>query len=57
MVLDEPKETDSVYDVGGFEFIVNEDLLMKVAPIKVDFAHFGFQLDCSMEFKEACNLR
>jgi len=53
MALDEPKETDSIFDIDGFKFIVDEDLLIKVAPIKIDFAHFGFQLDCTFEFEEA----
>lgn len=56
MVQDEPKETDSVFNVAGFKFIVDEDLLIKVAPIKVDFAHFGFQLDCSFKVEETCSL-
>ena len=56
MALDDPKETDSIFDIAGFKFIVDEDLLTEVAPIKVDFAHFGFQLDCSLEFEEACSL-
>jgi iron-sulfur cluster assembly protein len=56
MALDEPKETDSIFDIDGFKFIVDQDLLIKVAPITVDFAHFGFQLDCTFEFEEACRL-
>jgi hypothetical protein len=54
MVLDEPKDTDTVFDIDGFRFLVEEDLLGEVAPIKVDFAHFGFQLDCALQFDEAC---
>lgn len=56
MVQDEPEETDTVFDINGFRFLINEDILNKAAPVKVDFAHFGFQLDCSLEFKEACSL-
>jgi len=56
MVLDEPEKTDTVFDVNGFRFLVDEDLLLKAAPIKIDFAHFGFQLDCSLEFEKACSL-
>jgi iron-sulfur cluster assembly protein len=54
MVLDEPKDTDTVFDIDGFTFIVDEALLIKAAPIKVNFAHFGFQLDCALEFDEGC---
>ncbi len=55
MALDEPKDTDSVFDINGFQFIIDEDLLIEARPIKVDFAHFGFQLDCAIEFQEGCS--
>jgi len=54
MALDESKDTDSVLDINGFQFIIDEDLLIEARPIKVDFAHFGFQLDCALEFDEGC---
>lgn len=54
MALDEPKGTDSVFDINGFQFIIDEDLLLEAKPIKVDFAHFGFQLDCALQFDEGC---
>jgi len=56
MTLDEPEDTDTVFNINGFRFLVDEDLLGKAAPIKVDFAHFGFQLDCSLEPEDACRL-
>ena len=49
MALDEPKDIDSVFDINGFQFIIEKDLLLEAKPIKVDFAHFGFQLDCTMQ--------
>ena len=54
MALDEPKETDSVFDINGFQFIIDKDLLIEARPIKVDFAHFGFQLDCALKFDNGC---
>jgi Fe-S cluster assembly iron-binding protein IscA len=54
MALDEPKDTDSVFDINGFQFIIDEDLLLEARPIKVDFAHLGFQLDCALQFDDAC---
>ena len=54
MVLDEPKDTDTVFDINGFQFIIDEGLLIEAKPIKVDFAHFGFQLDCALQFDEEC---
>ena len=52
MALDEPKDIDSVFDINGFQFIIEKDLLIEARPIKVDFAHFGFQLDCSLQFDD-----
>lgn len=54
MVLDEPKDTDTVFDINGFHFIIDEDLFIEARPIKVNFAHFGFQLDCSLQFDGGC---
>jgi hypothetical protein len=31
MVLDEPKDTDTVFDIDGITFIVDEALLIKAA--------------------------
>ena len=55
MVLDELKDTDDVFDIDGFQFVVDKELLKEAKPIKVDFAHFGFQIDCAIEFEEGCS--
>jgi len=55
MALDEQKDTDDVFDIDGFKYIVDKELMKEAEPIKVDFAHFGFQLDCSLEFEEGCS--
>jgi Fe-S cluster assembly iron-binding protein IscA len=49
MALDEPKDTDNVFDIDGFQFIVDKEFMKDAEPIKVDFSEFGFQFDC------ACN--
>jgi iron-sulfur cluster assembly protein len=54
LALDEQKNTDDVFDIDGFKYIVDKELMKEAEPIKVDFAHFGFQLDCSLEFEEGC---
>ena len=53
LALDEPKENDSVFDVEGFQYVVNNDLLEKAKPIKVDYLHIGFKIDSNMEFGSA----
>ena len=55
MALDEPKDTDNVFDIDGFQFIVDKDFLREAEPIKVDFSGFGFQFDCGIAFEEGCS--
>ena len=55
MTLDELKDTDDVFDIDGFQFVVDKEFLKEAAPITVDFAHFGFQIDCAIEFEEGCS--
>ncbi len=51
MALDEPKETDTVYDIEGFSYLVDTEFIEKVKPIKVDFVDIGFRLSCSVDFQ------
>lgn len=50
MALDEPRDTDEVYKVDGYTYVVDKDLLEKAKPIKIDFAITGFKLDCAIDF-------
>ena len=50
MALDEPKETDSTFDIDGFQYIIDKEFLERAQPIKVDFLINGFKLDCSIDF-------
>jgi iron-sulfur cluster assembly protein len=53
--LDELKDTDTLFDVDGFQYIVDKDFLSKAQPIKVDYnERSGFQFGCSLEFEEGC---
>jgi len=42
MALDEPKETDAVYRIDGFEYIIDDDLLNAFQPITIDYKAVGF---------------
>ena len=53
MALDEPKETDNVYDVNGFQFIVDKEFYEKAQPVTVDFLGYGFKISSSIEFGPA----
>jgi len=54
MALDEPTETDSVFEIDGFKYIVNKDFMDRAQPIKVDFHMYGFKLDCGIDFGGGC---
>jgi iron-sulfur cluster assembly protein len=55
MTVDEPRDTDDVFNIDGFKFIVDKDFMEAAEPIKVDFSEFGFQFDCGLEFEETCS--
>ncbi len=44
MALDELKDTDNLYEVDGFKYVVDKEFMEKAKPIKVDFNRFGFKL-------------
>ena len=54
MALDEPKDTDMVFNIDGFKYIVDKDFMREAESIKVDFSGFGFQFDCAIEFDQGC---
>jgi Fe-S cluster assembly iron-binding protein IscA len=55
MALDEPKDTDDIFDIDGFQYIVDKDFIEKAKPIKVDFSEMGFKLDCAINFGAGCS--
>ena len=54
MALDEPRDTDIIFDIDGFKYIVDKKFMKEAESIKVDFTGFGFQFDCAIEFEEGC---
>ena len=50
MALDEPKDSDNVFNVNGFQFILDKDFYEKVKPVKVDFMGYGFRISSNLEF-------
>ena len=53
MALDEPKESDNVYDVNGFQFIMDKDFDEKARPVTVDFLGYGFKISSNIDFGPA----
>jgi len=49
MVLDEPKDTDTVFDVNGFEFIADNEFLEKAKPIVIDHKGMGFSISSNID--------
>lgn len=49
MALDEPRETDQVFNVNGFKFIVDKDFFEKAKPVKVDFMGYGFRISSNLQ--------
>lgn len=55
MALDEPKATDEVFDIDGFQFVVDKEFLKKATPIKVDFKDIGFSITSSIQLSSGCS--
>ena len=54
--VDDPQNTDDVFDIEGFQFVINRILLKEAVPIKVDYnTRSGFQFDSSLEFEDGCS--
>ena len=49
MALDEPKDSDDLFDVKGHKFVVDKVFMEKAQTIKIDFNGMGFSLDSGME--------
>lgn len=54
MVLDEPNESDEVFDVKGFKFIANKDFLKEAQHVTVDFSGIGFKINSGMDLGAGC---
>lgn len=55
MALDEAKDSDEVFDIGGFQYVVDKEFLETAKPIKVDFQETGFKLTAGITFSSGCN--
>ena len=55
MALDEARTEDKVFDIGGFQYLVNNEFLEQAKPIKVDFTNYGFKISSSLELGCGCS--
>ncbi|OQY12053.1 MAG: hypothetical protein B6I31_03780 [Desulfobacteraceae bacterium 4572_19] len=49
MALDESRDTDEVYEIGGYKYVVDKDFMKKATPINIDFTGMGFRLSSNAE--------
>jgi len=47
MALEKPTDLDDVFEIEGFQYVVDRVLLERVKPIKVDSDGFGFRISGS----------
>ncbi len=53
LALDEQKDSDNIFDIKGFQFLVDKALLDTVAPIEVDLTEAGFVVNSSLKVDPA----
>jgi Fe-S cluster assembly iron-binding protein IscA len=44
MALDQPHDSDEIFEVDGFTYLVNRQVLKEMQPITVDFKTIGFRI-------------
>ncbi|MDP2647055.1 MAG: hypothetical protein Q8P24_19140 [Desulfobacterales bacterium] len=54
MALDEPKDSDNIYEIDGFKYLVDKEFMERAKPLKIDYLINGFKLDCSLDFGAGC---
>lgn len=51
LALDDPKDSDDVFPVEGYTFLVEKELMAKAKPVTVDLSYMGFEVRSSMQFE------
>ena len=50
----EPKDKDEVFEIDGFQFVIDKILMKEAQSINIDYhTRSGFQFASSLEFEEA----
>ncbi|MBF0482884.1 MAG: hypothetical protein HQK81_15330 [Desulfovibrionaceae bacterium] len=49
LALDEPKESDDSFEVSGYTFVIDKELMAQAKSIKVDMTYMGFQVESDMQ--------
>ena len=51
MALDKSRDTDELYEVDGYQYVVDKEFLEKANPITIDFEGRGFKLDSAIKIE------
>jgi len=54
MALDKSKDSDELYEIDGYQYVVDKDFLEQARPIKIDFEGRGFKLESSIKIEPGC---
>ena len=49
LALDEAKNTDTVFEVGGHKYIADNEFLKAATPVMIDFNEMGFKVTSSLD--------
>ncbi|MFP4305730.1 MAG: IscA/HesB family protein [Desulfococcaceae bacterium] len=55
MALDKERDGDSKFEVGGVEYLVNEQFLETAKPIEVDYKSVGFTVSSGLALESGCS--
>ena len=54
LALDDAHESDSIRTAGGFQFIMEKEILEQAQPVKIDYAGMEFRISSSLEIGNGC---
>jgi len=54
LTLDEPNDNDEAYDISGFKYVVDKELMEQAKSIKIDFMGRGFNITSRMVSEGGC---
>jgi len=55
LAVDELKENDISYDIGGIKYIVNKEFMLNARPIAIDYKEGGFAITSNLNLGGGCS--
>jgi len=49
LALDESRENDDIFDLNGYTFVVDKELMAMASPIAIDMTDYGFSVSSSLQ--------